>query len=197
MISFCIALGFFSIITSILVVISANPVYSVFFLILSFILTCGNLFCLELEFLPLIFIVVYVGAISVLFLFIIMMLDIKFVEKQQQKFASIVVAFFFFLIFCGSVFFNVKDTVFVRVVLFDSYFDWFYFIDKFTDLNIVGQYLYTDFIVHFLVVGLILLVSIIGAVVLTVQLNNPNGLRGQHLFKQVARTNLESFYVTR
>lgn len=67
---------------SVLVVTSKNPVYSVLFLILTFCNVSALLFLLNIEFLPVIFIVVYVGAIAVLFLFVMMMLNVKFSEMQ-------------------------------------------------------------------------------------------------------------------
>jgi len=159
------------------------------------VLVCGNIFLLELEFLPLILIVIYVGAISVLFLFIVMMLDIKFVEKKQKNMASVLIGVFFAIFFCLIVFINLKNTIFFNFNSAYTNFNWINFIDKLINLNSIGQYLYLDFVVHFLVVGLILLVAIIGAVVLTLQLNNLQVNKSQHLFKQVARTNLETFYI--
>merc|ERR1712072_225270 len=188
-------LSILSILTSILVVVGYKPVHSVFFLISSFILLCGNLFLLELEFLPLILIVIYVGAISILFLFVIMMLDIKFVIKKQDNFSLIFVGLFFIFLFC--IFSSLKDSTFFDFKPFVTKFNWFNLIDKFVSLNSLGQYLFLDFVVHFLVVGLILLVAIIGAVILTLQFNivalQKN--KGQFLFKQVVRTNLETYYL--
>jgi NADH-quinone oxidoreductase subunit J len=195
MISLIMFISLSSVITSILVITSVNPVHAVFFLILSFVLMCGNLFILELDFLPLIFIVVYVGAISILFLFVVMMLDIKFILKQQQNksFFSIG-AFCCFLFFC-SVYINFKEAIFTSCFSADNNFNWNAQIDKIINLNSLGQYIYSDFIVHFLVIGLILLVAIIGAVVLTVQLNGLNKVKKQHVFKQVSKTNSETYYV--
>jgi NADH-quinone oxidoreductase subunit J len=72
------------IIASIMVITMQNPVHSVLFLILSFIASSGLLFYLEVEFIPFIFIVVYVGAIAVLFLFVVMMLDIKITTVNKD-----------------------------------------------------------------------------------------------------------------
>jgi len=189
--------SFFTIYSAIMVIISKNPVHSVFFLILSFILVCGDIFLLELEFIPLIFIVVYVGAISILFLFVIMMLDIKISLKQENPSFFIVMGLFCGLLFFFCIFFNIKDTLFINIAFNKTFFSWFCFIDKLQNLNSLGQFLYLDFLVHFLVVGLILLIAIIGAVVLTIQLNNSGQIKGQHMFKQVSRTNLETFYLIR
>lgn len=195
--TFSILFSFTCIFTSAMVIISSNPVHSVFFLILTFILLCGNLFLFELDFLPLILVVIYVGAISILFLFVIMMLDIKFVSKSQNRLSSIFVSLFLSFFFLVSVFLSVENTIFVAVGSGSLSFDWTNLVDKLIMLNSIGQFLYLDFVVHFLVVGLILLVAIIGAVVLTVQFNRPDSYRGQYLFRQISKTNLETFYLCR
>jgi hypothetical protein len=63
------------------------------------------------------------------------------------------------------------------------------------NINSIGQYLYLDFVIHFLVVGLILLLAIIGSVALTVDFGGGQIIKNQHLFKQLSRTSLETFYV--
>jgi NADH-quinone oxidoreductase subunit J len=73
-----------TLISSIMVIGSRNPVHSVLFLILAFCNSAGLLLLLEIEFLAMIFIVVYVGAIAVLFLFVVMMLNIKISEVQDE-----------------------------------------------------------------------------------------------------------------
>jgi NADH-quinone oxidoreductase subunit J len=77
---FFISFSSFWILSSIAVISSNNPVYSVLFLVLSFFNATGNLLLLQVDFITLSFIVIYVGAIAVLFLFVIMMLNIKLVE---------------------------------------------------------------------------------------------------------------------
>jgi hypothetical protein len=63
------------------------------------------------------------------------------------------------------------------------------------NISSIGQYLYLDFVIHFLVVGLILLLAIIGSVALTIDFGNNQTIKNQHLFKQLSRTSLETFYV--
>ena len=79
---FCVFTGL-AILSATMVISIKNPVHSVLFLILSFISSAGLLFLLEIEFISLIFIVVYVGAIAVLFLFVVMMLDIKITDSNK------------------------------------------------------------------------------------------------------------------
>lgn len=103
------AIIFYSIITicvlsSLMVILSRNPVYSILFLVLTFINVSSILFFLELEYLPLIFIVVYVGALAVLFLFVMMMLNIRVTDLKEKNLqllpaALLLSALFFFQIF--------------------------------------------------------------------------------------------------
>jgi len=88
-----------AILSSFMVIMSKNPVYSVFFLILSFFNVSSLLFILRLEFLPIAFLVVYVGAIAVLFLFVMMMLNIKLAELNSDQFQYFFIVAVFALAF--------------------------------------------------------------------------------------------------
>jgi NADH-quinone oxidoreductase subunit J len=88
-----------AILSSFMVILSKNPVYSVLFLILSFCNVSSLLFLLQLEFLPISFLVIYVGAIAVLFLFVMMMLNIKLAELKDDSFHYIPIALLFALAF--------------------------------------------------------------------------------------------------
>ena len=92
----CLGIG-----SSMMVVLSRNPVFSVLFLILSFFNISALLFLLELEFLPIVFLVVYVGAVAVLFLFVLMMLNIKLAELRENTthYLPIACFLFFYLLF--------------------------------------------------------------------------------------------------
>ena len=86
------------------VIISKNPIHSVLFLILVFVSTSGLLLLLQVEFLGMIFIVIYIGAISVLFLFVIMMLNIRIIELKENliKYVplTLIIASILLLLFC-------------------------------------------------------------------------------------------------
>jgi NADH-quinone oxidoreductase subunit J len=88
-----------TILSSILVIFSKNPVYSALFLILAFCNTSSLLFILQLEFLPITLLVVYVGAIAVLFLFVLMMLNIKYTELKEENSHYIPIASVFAIVF--------------------------------------------------------------------------------------------------
>jgi NADH-quinone oxidoreductase subunit J len=89
----------FAIVSSCCVIFSKNPVYSVLFLILAFLNVSSLLFLLQLEFLPVVFLMVYVGAVAVLLLFVIMMLNIKLADLKSRDVHYVPVAIMFFLLF--------------------------------------------------------------------------------------------------
>lgn len=152
-----------------MVIVASHSVFSLLFLVLSFISSSFLLFMLECEFLALIFIVVYVGAIAVLFLFAVMMLDAKLQNLARNFFRYLPVGFFFALGFLVPVLYqistgNVESSAFVTQ---NSYINWYDLIDSTSDVDVYGQVLYSYFVLQFLVVGLILLVVLIGVVYLS------------------------------
>ena len=189
--------NFFFLIFSILIIISAvmvisvkNPVHSVLFLILSFISSSGLLFYLESEFIPFIFIVVYVGAIAVLFLFVVMMLDIKITTSNKDflKYfpAGSLIGGVFFLEILDTL--N-KDTptLYEKNIEINNFWwlDWLNNIDNITNVESLGQILFTGFFSYFLIVGLILLVAMLGAISLTLTYNRK--AKVQSIYKQISR----------
>ena len=182
--------------SSMMVISTKNPVHSVLFLILTFIIAAGLLLLLEIEFISLIFIVIYVGAIAVLFLFVVMMLDIKISESKHDFLKYFPIGSFFgiaFLIETSMVL--VKD--FESNSCFESnnlYENWFNSIDYVTDVETLGQIIYTHFFVYFLVAGIILLVSMIGAIVLTLTFRK--NWKKQIIYKQIARNFNEAIFLT-
>jgi len=179
----------FSLLSAVMVISSRNPVHSVLFLILVFLNGAGLLLLIEAEFIATIFIVVYVGAIAVLFLFVVMMLDIKITETSRDLYRYLPFGSFIGLIFFSEIFLVLDSELPEGIVWWNDsrkeFFDWSTQIDSITNLESLGQILYTYYFVYFLVAGLILLVAMIGAIVLTMQLNRQ--VRRQVIFKQVAR----------
>jgi len=185
---------FFSILlllSSLMIVTVQNSIYAVLFLVLSFISASSLLFLLEIEFVALIFIIIYVGAIAVLFLFVVMMLDIKSVNLTKDS-----LKYFPFGSFVGLVF--LIETLLIVYKTFknspynidftyvNNYTNWFEKIDSLTDLEVIGQLLYTHYVVQFLIAGFILLLSVIGAVVLTIKTTTKQE-KTQSIFKQLSR----------
>lgn len=157
-------------VTSSLVAFSANPVNSIIFLISTFVSTALILFLFGIDFLSLIFIIVYVGAIAVLFLFVIMMVAIKTKEENLFGIDSLTLIlkriYIYFFLFAALL------VVFENVYSNEDYFlnledSTFILLDNLDGIVVFGQALFNSFAYHFLLAGLILLVALIGAILLT------------------------------
>lgn len=178
--------------SSLMVISSKNPVHSVLFLILTFFNTAGLFVILHAEFLAMILIIVYVGAVAVLFLFVVMMLDIKtiYLAKDSLK-------YFPFGSFLGFVFLIeilvVVPSVFESANPYTTHFlsnyhsDWFNKLDYFTEIVSIGHLLYTDYVIQFLLSGNILLLATIGPVTLVLA-RSIESTKSQVTFKQLSRT---------
>jgi NADH-quinone oxidoreductase subunit J len=186
-----------SVVSAIMVISARNPVHSVLFLILVFVNASALLLLIEAEFIAIIFIVVYVGAIAVLFLFVVMMLDIKITESTRD--------FYKYLPFGGIIGFVFFVEIFLVVsgelpapttgyILDNQYVDWKSQIDPITNIEALGQILYTYYFIYFLIAGLILLVAMVGAIVLTMQLNRQ--VRRQAVYRQVSRNFENAVFLT-
>jgi len=174
-----------------MVILSQNSIYSVLFLVLSFVSSSSLLFLLECEYISLIFIIIYVGAIAVLFLFVVMMLDIKtiYLAKDSLK-------YFPFGSFLGVVFLieilTLVPGIFEPINFYDSsfllnnYSDWCNKLDYFTEILSIGHLLYTDYVIQFLLSGNILLLATIGPVTLVLS-RFTQITKKQIIFKQLSR----------
>ena len=168
--------------SAVMVISSRNPVHSVLFLILCFFNAAGLFILLGAEFLAMILVVVYVGAVAVLFLFVVMMLDVDFVELRQGMLNYLPVGGTIGLI------------VLVELALVVG--TWAISSDALTaagapsagnvtNTEALGQILYTKYVYFFEAAGLVLLVAMIGAIVLT--LRHKQGVKRQDISVQVAR----------
>ena len=162
--------------------LSSNPVHSVIYLILTFCITAFISFFFNLEFFGLIFIIIYVGAVAVLFLFIIMMLDIK--DKSFTHFSL----FYLVLINITFCFFeNLTTILFFEVFSSKSFFAIYtLFFDSFFNVNMLGQCLYNFFLICFLISGVVLFVALLGSIVLTLNFNFSK--KHQKYFRQLSRS---------
>ncbi len=166
-------------------VISArNPVHSVLFLITAFFSAAGLFVLLGAEFLAMILIVVYVGAVAVLFLFVVMMLDVDFTALRQGFARYLPIGAAIAGVLTIEMVFVATDvarhgatTASTGPAAYPA---------GVTNAGAIGQVLYTDYIYYFQAAGLILLVAMIGAIVLT--LKHRVGVRRQDIAAQVART---------
>jgi NADH-quinone oxidoreductase subunit J len=168
---------------AIMVIAAKNPVHSVLFLILSFFNAAGLFVLLGAEFLGMILIVVYVGAVAVLFLFVVMMLDIDFAELkrgalQYLPFGGLIgLVLAVELVMAGSVWVLKPAALAAKAHATPA---------GMTNTEALGRILYTDYVYYFQIAGLVLLVAMIGAIVLT--LRSRPGVRRQNISVQNART---------
>lgn len=152
--------------SAVLVITAKNPVHSVLFLILAFFNTAGLFILLGAEFLAMLLVVVYVGAVAVLFLFVVMMLDINFVELRQGFLQymplgatiGLILLAELAIVFGGWHF--APEAVKAGAVPIPA-------IETMSNTHAIGMVLYTDYIYLFQAAGLVLLVGMIGAIVLT------------------------------
>jgi NADH-quinone oxidoreductase subunit J len=190
--------SFLILLSSLMVVVVQNSVYSVLFLVLSFVSSAGLLLIFECEFLALMFVIVYVGAIAVLFLFIVMMLDIKIVSSNKDT-----IKYFPVGLILGSIFSleilvivneNFKKNFYSSSVNNNYYVNWFDKLDKFSDIESLGQLIFTQYVLQFLIAGNILLLATIAVVVLTINTNSKQ--KTQNIFKQISRTHKNVLLLT-
>jgi NADH-quinone oxidoreductase subunit J len=170
-------------VASAFMVISArNPVYSVLFLILTFFNSAGLFVLMGAEFLAMILVVVYVGAVAVLFLFVVMMLDIDLAELNEGflQYMPIGATVGFILLLELLLIFGASTQMVSQSKLPQAT------PEGMTNAEAIGRVLYTDYIYFFQAAGAVLLVAMIGAIVLTlVKSENP---RRQSIAEQNART---------
>ena len=178
-------LTFLLLFSSVFVLISENPVHSVLFLILTFCNAAAILLLLNVEFLGLIFIIVYVGAIAVLFLFVVMMLNVKiYSSKSYSQKPFIFLAGF---ICIGQIFLLLEKTFSnSNTLITDDSLSVVAFLDSLSSIDVLGQGLYNNYIICFLIAGLVLLVAMIGAIVLT--LNFSSQRKNELVFRQLSRS---------
>ena len=197
MILYSISFYIFSLIavfSALMVISSKNPVHSVLFLILSFINASGLFILLGAEFLAMILIVVYVGAVAVLFLFVVMMLNVA--QQKNQWFLSEDVSSHIpvGLIISAIIFFELIIVIGgwrYKPDLFNS--DNFSTKYEISNTHSLGQVLYTDYIHVFQISGMILLIAMIGAIVLTFR--QREGVKKQSYIKQISRERSEGVEV--
>ena len=181
-----LAFYFFSAIliaSAVMVIASRNPVHSVLFLILAFFNAAGLFVLLGAEFIAMLLVIVYVGAVAVLFLFVVMMLDIDFADLKQGALqylpfgALIGLILAAELIMTGSVWVLKPAAMSAKAHATPA---------GLTNTEALGHILYTDYVYYFQIAGLVLLVAMIGAIVLT--LRHRPGVRRQNISVQNART---------
>jgi NADH-quinone oxidoreductase subunit J len=169
--------------SAVMVIAAKNPVHSVLFLILAFFNAAGLFVLAGAEFLAMILVIVYVGAVAVLFLFVVMMLDVDFAELKRGSLqylpfgALIGLILVAELVMAGSVWVLKPAAIAAKAQAMPA---------GLTNTAALGRILYTDYVYYFQIAGLVLLVAMIGAIVLT--LRSRPGVRRQVIADQNART---------
>ena len=173
-----------------MVIIFKNPLHSVLFLVTSFLSASIILFLFENEFLALFFLIIYLGAIAILFLFVVMMLDIKYRDLQYSR------IYFPMGIFIGATLFTEIWFAFSKVFGqsiktndLNFYLNWYDAIDSIIDINVISQLFYTHYVLQILIAGLILYVAVIGVAFLTIKSAYESYDKNQIIFRQLARKN--------
>lgn len=177
------------------VIAARNPVHSVLFLVMVFSSSTGLLCLLNVEFLALVFVVVYMGAIAVLFLFVVMMLNIRIYERY-----SMLIRYLPILLLVGGVFMLNLLMLFLNQVEYSNnilYISDVSYITKLsfrTNMGLIGQLLYTYYYIFFILCGILLLIAMVGAIMLTMY--HRKDIKRQKIYDQVLRdwrTNLVLF----
>ena len=183
-----------AVVSAVMVTVSKNTVHSVFFLILDFISISCLFIMIGAEFLGMIMLIVYVGAVAVLFLFVVMMLNVAqqtnqwFISKENSNHIPIgllisVVIFFELIIVIGG--WKYKPDLFDKGNLS--------IVNDVSNTHSLGMVLYTDYIHIFQISGMILLIAMIGAIVLTFR--QREGVKTQSYIKQISRERSEGVEV--
>jgi NADH-quinone oxidoreductase subunit J len=180
------ALSLLSLVAAICVITAKNPIHSILFLVLVFFNVAGLLILLGVDFLAMLLLIVYVGAVAVLFLFVIMMLNVKISQTFEYVsrylsiglIISLVFLFEFYLIIEG----DLASCSNLSINLLNDFIVWVDIIILTTNTTTIGTILYTYYCFFFILCGYILLISMIGAITLT--LFRRGDLRRQEVYKQ-------------
>ncbi len=186
--------GGITVASAVMVIVSRNPVHSVLFLILAFVNAAGLFVLMGAEFLAMILIVVYVGAVAVLFLFVVMMLDVDFIALRRGVLSYLPIGGLIgaillveLLTIVGAWVIGPNVTKAITAPIPPP--------DHVPNTEALGLVLYTHYIYFFQAAGVILLVAMIGAIVLTLH-HKPN-VRRQLIAEQVARRKADAVEVVK
>ncbi len=181
-----------TVLSGLMVISSKKPVHSVFFLIFAFFNSAGLFVLLGAEYIAMTLVIVYVGAVAVLFLFVVMMLDINFAELRQGflrylpmgALVALIVLVELVAVYFASLQTPAPLAAASQVIPA---------VAEVSNTKAIGRVLYTDYIYAFQLAGIVLLVAMIGAITLT--LRSRPGVRKQNISKQIARRRQDSVAV--
>ena len=174
--------------SGIMVISVKNPVHAVLWLIFAFFNAAGLFLLIGAELIAMMLVIVYVGAVAVLFLFVVMMMDINFAEMKQGFLRYLPIGLIIAAIFFAEIFFVLRSST---VDLEGPISGISLQIDRdVSNTEAIGDVLYTDYVFAFQVSGLILLVAMIGAIVLTLRVRE--GVKKQNIDQQTSRSAKDS-----
>ena len=180
--------------SAVMVIAARNPVHSVLFLILAFVNASGLFVLMGAEFLAMILVVVYVGAVAVLFLFVVMMLDVDFAELKQGFLQYVPIGALIGAIFLAELLLIVGGWV-IGPDVAQAITAPIPSIATTGNTEALGQVLYTRYVYFFQAAGVVLLVAMIGAIVLT--LRHKPQVKRQNVAEQIARTKATSIAIVK
>jgi NADH-quinone oxidoreductase subunit J len=182
---------FLALISAILVINSKNPVHAVLFLVLVFANCSSILLLLEADFLALVLLVVYIGAIAVLFLFVVMVLNIKILELTSSDLNYIPINTFVLSTLTIQISYLIYSTFHADYLFYDNlYISYIMFIDSFSNIMIIGFSLILFYFFPLFLVAIILLLGMVGSIVLTLSQRLP--LRRQSVYLQNSKPILKA-----
>jgi len=199
-----IVLQTFSLVSGLMVAFSPNPVHSLLYLILCFLNVSLLIAYLGNVFMALIILIIYLGAIAVLFIFIVMMLNIKkdafnFSGVFSRSIISFIVIIFFAYVYM-TFFFQFSDKLSTEELnyLLDNnilvpYFNFLQNVDDYQMVELLGQVIYVRYFIGFILGGLVLLVAMVGAIVIS-QDKESDPILKQHVYMQISRSAENSLY---
>lgn len=188
------------------VIFSRNTIHSILFLILLFCNVVGLLFLLNVEYLAMVFIIVYIGAIAVLFLFVVMMLNLRLLDVTDFSWRYLplgIVISSVFLFEILAIYYNYytitnessrtlldlipgqQDIAQNNLYFQENHVNWIRLVENNDNIHVLGQVMYTYYFIAFLLSGIVLFISMVGAIVLT--LPDQVVYKRQLIFKQIGR----------
>ena len=178
------------VLSSISVIFSRNSLHSVLFMASCFFFSSITIFLLENEFLALFFLIIYLGAILILFLFVVMMLDLKlntFKEKRVHSPVALVLGLVMFSLTLYSVeFTRFFDSKLVEPKLKNDYINWLSLLENNSDVYVFANFFYTNYPAQIIIAGVLLYISVVGVVFLT-STNKKSGQSSYVLTRQLSR----------
>ncbi|WP_245609563.1 NADH-quinone oxidoreductase subunit J [Wolbachia endosymbiont of Trichogramma pretiosum] len=155
-----------------------NPVHAVLFLIFTFVNSAVLFILLGAEFIAMMVLIVYIGAVAVLFLFVVMMLDIDYIRLHQGFAKHLTLGAMLCVVFFLIISFVIRSSApnISNVINYNT-----------NNVKAIGNLLYTDYMYAFHLSGILLLIAIVGAIALTLQ-DKKKGIKKQNVFKQLAQS---------